>query len=71
MHENKHVQKVAKHSRISKFDCHMIFVICNVTVAYGYTFKYLIFLFHVNKIVSQLQSLSNLMLFPSHIENAA
>ena len=41
------------------------------SVAYGYNFKYLIYLFHVNKLVSQLQLLSNLMLFPSHIENAA
>jgi hypothetical protein len=34
-----------------------------------YNFKYLIFLFHLNIITSQLQSPPNLLLFPPHIEN--
>ena len=63
--EDEHVSKVAKHSRISKHACHLISKFS--TIAYGYNFKYLIILFHVNIIVNQVQSPPNLMLMPSHI----
>lgn len=52
---------------VSKFIRHLISTLFRF--ANDYNFKYLLFLFHLNIITSQLQSPPNLMLFPPHIEN--
>lgn len=54
---------------ISKHACHLVHALFSVVCCYN--FKYLITSFHVDKIVSQLQSHPILMLLSLHFENLA